>query len=250
MNILKNISEKVKSFFSNDDDGMTGLFGTIIFHLILAIIFMAFQVRKVSDKIQKEMIVIDFTEKEYNVEKEIEKKEKIKKEYIDQVVSQEMEPAKNIPVNVAKKIDEELNPDKYLKEFKDELGVKDPEIKEEELGDINVMEEKEIEEKDKEKKEYKGPTTVNYYLKNRSARHLPIPVYMCPDRGKVVVDIKVDQEGYVVQTSINGEKTEVQDDCLFDVALKYARRARFNIKQSAPARQEGYISYVFQEQEF
>jgi len=86
-------------------------------------------------------------------------------------------------------------------------------------------------------------SNVYYSLKGRIDKHLPIPVYLCDARGKIVVNITVNQNGNVVKVSINSASTS-NNACLEDYALKYAKEARFNSANKTS--QIGSITFEFQ----
>ncbi len=89
----------------------------------------------------------------------------------------------------------------------------------------------------------KGRVTVSFSLTNpvRTSRRLVIPAYQCEGGGDVVVKIVVNRGGEVVGAHI----LEGGDRCMRETALQAARSSLFNIDDSAPARQEGTITYIF-----
>lgn len=74
---------------------------------------------------------------------------------------------------------------------------------------------------------------------------LPIPDYTVNKEGRVVVRILVDQYGKVTNAVPGANGTTVQDKELWDAAEKAAYKALFNVSSSAPAVQEGTITYIF-----
>ncbi|HIC32838.1 MAG TPA: TonB family protein [Flavobacteriaceae bacterium] len=86
-------------------------------------------------------------------------------------------------------------------------------------------------------------SNVYYSLKGRIDQHLPIPIYLCDARGKIVVNITVNQNGNVVKVSVNSASTS-SNACLEDYALKYAKEARFNSANKTS--QIGTITFEFQ----
>lgn len=89
----------------------------------------------------------------------------------------------------------------------------------------------------------KGRVTVSFSLANptRYSRHLDIPAYRCEGGGDVVVEITVNRAGEVVSARVK----EGGDECMRESALASARASRFDINDSAPARQTGTITYIF-----
>ena len=86
-------------------------------------------------------------------------------------------------------------------------------------------------------------SSVSYSLKDRKDKHLPPPVYLCEENGKVVINITVNSSGAVIDTSVNKSATSSSNQCLIDSALEYARDARFN--PAATTKQIGTITYIF-----
>jgi len=58
-----------------------------------------------------------------------------------------------------------------------------------------------------------------------------------------VVKIEVNQNGYVTDTKIDKRKSTTRNECLFDNAMLYARKALFS--RSTNSKQEGTITYFF-----
>ncbi|WP_295940222.1 energy transducer TonB [uncultured Alistipes sp.] len=89
----------------------------------------------------------------------------------------------------------------------------------------------------------KGRVTVSFSLTNpvRTSRRLHVPAYKCEGGGEVVVEITVNRAGDVVNAKVQSGG----DDCMRSSALNSARSSRFNIDDSAPARQTGTITYIF-----
>lgn len=89
----------------------------------------------------------------------------------------------------------------------------------------------------------KGRVTVSFSLTDpvRTSRYLAVPAYNCEGGGEVVVEITVNRAGDVT----NARVVEGGDECMRSSALGSARRSRFNIDDSAPARQQGTITYIF-----
>ena len=75
--------------------------------------------------------------------------------------------------------------------------------------------------------------------------NLPLPEYDVAKSGTVVVRILVDQYGTVTNAVPGVQGTTVQDATLWEAARQAALKAKFNISASAPAIQEGIISYIF-----
>lgn len=78
------------------------------------------------------------------------------------------------------------------------------------------------------------------------AAYLPQPSYGVQKSGRVVVDIRVDNYGNVINAKAGAIGTTVTDKKLWEAAEKAASEAKFNISETAPATQKGTITYIFQ----
>jgi len=92
---------------------------------------------------------------------------------------------------------------------------------------------------------FAGSVMVSFNLKDRKAHSLPKPGYTCNSSGTVVIDIKVDKNGGMRTATYNPSKSQGADECMISKALKYARKSRFNLSNSAPSTQSGSITYKF-----
>jgi hypothetical protein len=164
---------------------------------------------------------------------------------------------RNIPVNTAEKHAVE-NISKMVQDIKSEMNITDPPPaqpediarQEQELheNEARVYDEKYPENAAGERTVYKGPTTVSYELNGRRHTWMPTPVYKCQGQGKIVIDIVVNPQGYVLVAEINKAGSDSQDPCLTAAAKRDAERSRFNHSSSSPSKQQGTISYMFMAQ--
>jgi len=227
------------------NDNINGILGTIIFHMVLILMFLTVKVGEARRK-QMEYFPIEFDEKLMNIEEIIKEIENMRVE----IEPLEEEVRRNIAVNVANQMNEEISTEKYIEQLKEELGIENLEQylerKLPEQGNLTFSEEENADESDESPsdEEYSGPTTITYYLENRFKQFLPIPVYTCKGGGLVVVNVVVNQKGTVIATSISKD-SETSDECLLETAIKYASRTRFNADFKADPRQNGYIMYQF-----
>lgn len=89
-------------------------------------------------------------------------------------------------------------------------------------------------------------SSISFSLIGRSAIDIPNPIYTCDTEGKVVINIRVDADGQVTETSINKKSSTTNNECLTEMALEYARGARFS-KLAGRSSQPGTITYYFQD---
>lgn len=91
----------------------------------------------------------------------------------------------------------------------------------------------------------KGNVLVSYNLANRTGQSVPAPGYMCPQgtSGKVIINIKVDQSGKVIEAKVN--PSSATSECMTHYALEFARKSRFNYTSTTSGTQDGTITYTF-----
>ncbi|MFV8225120.1 TonB family protein [Christiangramia aquimixticola] len=87
-------------------------------------------------------------------------------------------------------------------------------------------------------------SSISFSLKGRRAVKIPNPVYTCDTAGKVVINITVDESGFVTDVSINKGSSTSTNECLTERALQYAADARFT-KLAGKNGQPGTITYYF-----
>ncbi len=82
-------------------------------------------------------------------------------------------------------------------------------------------------------------------LEGRNSVSLPVPSIDIPKEGKVVVQIKVDREGNVVDAVPGVKGSTTLDSYLVSVAKKAALSSKFDSNPNAPYYQIGTINYIF-----
>lgn len=227
-----------------------GLYTTVIVHLAVLVILLAFQLGGAVES--EHSFVLDFSKQE-EIERLLQQAEQAKQEAemkaaIAQKLEQQLAGAP-APRNIA--VDRG--------QLKDDRGTdadqlyKDAEKLARELGagytlpdedEVTLPGKKEKEKKDEAAKPYSGPSVVSWFLEGRKASRLPIPAYRCMGGGEVTVLIKVDPQGNVIDARIE-EASSTKDSCLRNFAIRAARMSKFSASPSAPARQEGNIVYQF-----
>ena len=128
-------------------------------------------------------------------------------------------------------------------------GESDYEANLKELAKLREEKKQLLGEKEAKKKEYTTAladkrTSVSYSLVNRNSYDLPPPIYTCLEGGTVVINIKVNALGNVVEADFNSKSSNTNDWCLVQNAITYAYRARFD--SSDKDSQIGTITYLFQ----
>lgn len=88
-------------------------------------------------------------------------------------------------------------------------------------------------------------TGPSFSLAGRDALSLPRPNFPGDDEGIVVVKITVDKAGKVTSAEPGARGTTIMNQKFWNEAKQAALKAKFNVSQSAPAYQQGTISYRF-----
>ncbi len=231
-------------------ENATGILGTIAFHMLLAIIFLIIKIS--SEKSYLDSIIL-FEIDEETAEEQPE--EKIPDPEFDQRLAEYLEQARsNVPVNLARNVEEQISTEKYVQQLEQEMNENRPESWEEIQERLKELEEISQEElimkadddtPSQETEPYIGPTNIYYSLENRYHLRLPVPVYKCEGSGLMEVRIVVDQKGRVIQAEIAHEGASANDICLGEAAKNAALRTRFNADYKADPRQVGSITYHF-----
>ncbi len=226
------------------EENITGILGTIVFHLVLLNVFFFVQLNSLkSEKHIEFEIKFDELQQEEEILPKDEKQEFIEEELSN--LSSEMR--SNIAVNKAnQELAEEISSENYEREVMRELNM--DELFPDNEADINIPEFKEDTKKENKPavhKEYSGPTNITYYLENRTKRYFHIPVYQCEGGGTVKLNIVVDQQGNVVNATVDPSASNAHSECLELAALNAAKISRFNADYNAPNRQKGTITYQF-----
>lgn len=91
----------------------------------------------------------------------------------------------------------------------------------------------------------RGKGGVSFSLDGRNPQVLPKPEYQFQEEGKVVVEIKVNQQGKVISAIPGVKGSSTLDSYLLKVAKKAALRSSFNRDPNAPNVQKGTITYFF-----
>jgi hypothetical protein len=245
-----NISKFRKKVQTLMQENATGILGTLAFHMLVVIIFLILKISSEKSYLDS-IILLDMNEE--NTE-QTDQQDMPDPEF-DRRLADYLEQARsNVPVNLARNVEDELSTEKYVRELQQEMDENRPDSWKETQERLKELEEMAREElimdpaKDasqQESKPYTGPTNIYYSLEHRHHLRLPVPVYQCQGSGLIEVRIVVDQQGRVVHADIAKQDSGTNEDCLAEAARKAALRTRFNIDYDAPARQAGSITYHF-----
>ncbi|HLP72102.1 MAG TPA: hypothetical protein VK155_04305 [Bacteroidales bacterium] len=245
------------------DSRLVGILGTVIIHLIAAIIFMLFKIGS-QQKIIKEQFTVEFVPQEeiYTPEKK-EQPINLPTTSVEKVLKGDNEML-NIARNLANKSNPKVDAQEYIDMVKNELiksgklGVDnfiDEQKMKAEQGDEDISTENQVKKADPQSEKpsasqelaanYKGPTRIYYDLQGRNHTYLPIPIYMCQGSGKITLAIAVNQKGDVESAKVISSESTTSDPCLVETAVNTALMSRFNYDEKAPKSQSGTLTYHF-----
>jgi hypothetical protein len=241
---------------------LAGILGTVIVHLIAAIIFMSFQISSLNNEM-KDVLQLEFAPEDVTTPENKEKLIALPATTVEKILQGDEEML-NIARNLANKGDPKINQADYIDMVKEEL------IKSGKLGRDNYIDEQKraaamkgeedisiaekdtagnkIDKPDKSQEmaaNYKGPTRIYYDLAGRTHTYLPIPIYKCQGEGKVLMSIQVNQKGIVEKVQVLENESTTSDPCLVDTAVETALISRFNSDINSPKIQTGTLSYHF-----
>lgn len=233
-----------------------GILSTIVIHLALIVLFLFLQISSLKRK--EEVFYVDLSVlndvEMLSVPKDVELAESAP-------VTSERTAVRDIPVNVSRAESRAVeNISRMVEDIKSELNVKDmkltdpedvePEPEEEQLNpdEARIFDEKFPLDASGARTVYSGASHVSYVLENRTHTRMRVPAYKCRGAGKIVVDIVVNQRGYVVSAVVNRTLSNTEEPCFVDAARSEAEKSRFNADSKAPDRQSGTITYLFEAQ--
>ena len=106
--------------------------------------------------------------------------------------------------------------------------------------------------KEVSEQQFSGNVMVEFELSGRTAFkkdnwYVRNPGYTCGknSNGLVVVQIKVNRNGNVLNAQVNSSLSNGASKCMLAKAVEYARKSRFNYSSASAQTQSGIIKYIF-----
>lgn len=91
-----------------------------------------------------------------------------------------------------------------------------------------------------------GGSGISFSLAGRGSKSgFPKPTATSSENGSIVVEIRVDQEGYVVSAKVKMKGTTLWDTNLWRRCEQAAKNSKFTANPDAPELQQGTITYIF-----
>ena len=92
---------------------------------------------------------------------------------------------------------------------------------------------------------YCGGSGTSFSLAGRGAKSLGKPSSSTGKVGNVVVEIKVDQDGNVIEAKAGQRGTTLWDSNLWRECEEAVRKSKFTANPDAPKVQKGTVTYIF-----
>ncbi len=236
--------------FLDSKEKKTGFYTTVIFHLVVLIIFLLTAIHGVVS--EETSFVLDFSKLEEleEIAKQEELKAQASKE-LDDLLSGNVTPNqyRNVAVdrsNQPLRDDRFKNPNQVYdeaRELQKKLDASRAAALREQGNDEDAVASGENL-PDSNAPQYKGPSVISYSLDGRKAISLPVPAYKCQGGGDVSIRITVNRKGYVTAATVISNVSS-SDECIVRSAIDAAKRSRFRASSTAPDKQIGEIVYRF-----
>ena len=235
--------------FLDSKEKKTGFYATVVFHLVVLIIFLLTAIHGVVS--EETSFVLDFSKLEEmeQIAKQEERKAQASKE-LDDLLSGKMTASqyRNVAVdrNQTLKDDRFKNPNQVYDEARELQKKLDASraaaLREQGNDDDGVAAGENLPQNNAS--QYNGPSVISYSLDGRKAISLPVPAYKCQGGGDVSVRITVNKKGYVTADTVISNVSS-SDECIINSAVDAAKRSRFRASSTAPDKQIGEIVYRF-----
>lgn len=234
-----------------------GIYGTILFHLILIVALLSMKLHNIQQIMELELEYQEADTKQVIEQiQEEQRREELRQKSADAEVEEMLRSmVSNENADRNNQRTEQSNAiERYIEEAISEINghqgsdlykaQRDKNFSQDSLQHLSDQLESELD--SLKSTFYQAGSSVSYKLGKRYARKLPIPVFKCENGGKVVVDIEVNRNGRVIKATANSESDP--DEQLRETAVDAALRSIFNAKSDAPEIERGTITYNFVKQ--
>ncbi|MBQ2132691.1 MAG: hypothetical protein II202_01235, partial [Bacteroidales bacterium] len=193
--------------FLDSKEKKVGFYSTIIFHLVVLIIFLLTAIHGIVS--EETSFVLDFSKLEEieKIEKLEELKQQASKELDDLLSGRASNSYRNVAVdrsNQPLRDDRFKNPNQVYDEARELQRKLDASraaaLREQGSDDVASANKDNL--PDSNAPQYKGPSVISYSLDGRKSISLPVPAYKCQGGGDVSVQITVNRKGYVVAAQV------------------------------------------------
>jgi len=237
---------------------INGILGTILFHLFVIAIAMAFKI-KTNTTVEEGYMIIE-PEVFDEIEKQKHNELSAEADLSDIEIEKYLNDIRNVGSNntkypdvktmsqeeMRKLYEEEMLRDKYGDDYEKVINSTyedflDPDNTNASSGEQNKHEDK--------NELYSGPALVYVELDNpdRGKTYIEVPVFTCRNGGRVVVSITIGSDGKVKSATVTSATSDGDASCISEAARKAAGNSRFT-PIAGGANEYGTITYSFIQQ--
>ena len=234
-------------------ENKVALLYTLIFHLVVLIIFIFVKVEGLKN--DRELgIELEFEEKTIEqllAEEEID----VPAEWLEELMRQrELSSNRAVNLNAEEKLNEDISTSDYVKDLLDQIEDARNEEDRDKLEELQAILASAdyvppSSNEEEESTVYAGPTTITFEFLdlplNRGKVELTVPVYRCQGSGVVKVEVAVGTDGHVREARVLEPIIGSDRVCFADAALSAALSSQFRIELSGPAKHRAIITYSF-----
>ena len=252
--IIQNLAGEPFSLRKFLRKNINGILTTIIFHLLILIVFLALKINSFRE-VKELGVVLDFTfEMENKDESKLSTEELAQLEMYERLLEGALR-ASNQPANISEQLENKISTENFVKEVEklinesrsEEEKKKLQELEELLSADVPVSEI--LPEDLKNISVFQGPTRISYEFMEapyeRFGTYIPVPVYKCQGEGVVEVEIIVERSGTVSSAKPIVIGSPYDAACLAEAAVNYAKISRFTVNPGAPVKHKAKIRYSF-----
>ena len=242
----------MKGFFRKN---INGVLGTILFHLFVIVIAMAFKVQTISPKEEAYMIIEpEFFEQ---FEEQQENKTNSETDINDIEIEKYLNEIRNVGSNntkypdiktmsqeeMRKLYEEEMLKEKYGDDYEKVINSTYEDFLKSNPAESNKTDQNQNNESDNS---YSGPALVYVELDNpdRGKSYIEVPVFTCRDGGRVVVNIVIGSDGKVKSATVVSASSDGDATCISNAAKQAASNSRFT-PITGGGTENGKITYSF-----
>jgi TonB family protein len=243
---------------------INGILGTVLFHMIIIVVAMAFKINTPESKEESYMIIDpefleEVTQEKEQLEKEIANLDDIEIEkYLNEIRNVGSSSSKTNYQEIESMSQEELRKmyeaemlkEKYGDEYEAKMNsTYEDYLKENPKNNTSNDKPNNQTSTSNSGSNYAGPALVYVELdnKNRGQLDVKVPVFTCKGGGKVVISISIGSDGTVKSASVLSSNATGDDACLDEAAKSAALRSRFTSIAGGKT-EGGKITYTFIQQ--
>ncbi|PLX06233.1 MAG: hypothetical protein C0596_17295 [Marinilabiliales bacterium] len=242
---------------------INGILGTILFHLVIIIIAMAFSIKSAVEYKETYMLIDPQYLEEMEQDKEITDDES---EMSDIDIENYMQELRNVGSNfnqqysqeelqamsqeeIKQMYEEQMLKEKYGDDYEEMMNSTYEDYLNQENNSDSENNSSESSNTSSSNNDYAGPALVYVELENpdRGKAYIDVPVFTCRNGGTVVIKISIDSDGRVKSASVQSVSSTGDGTCISNSARQAALQSRFTTIAGGKT-EYGTITYQFIQQ--